>query len=295
MLNLKTLDDNYKSLINQSIQASIRARKKAGLDLKSPTNIDRLCEAYGITVRFNDINMEGMYEKSSKPRIHVSALRPLARRVFTCVHELGHHIFNHGSSIDELQDNLYKYKDRPPEEILADSFAAFTLMPTLGIRHAFNIRKLNPETASASEIYAIACNFGVGQATLVNHIHYSLQMISKQRRDELGKITPKKIRTELLGTETSEPLIYVDQHFNASTLDVEVGTMLLLPHKVIVDINMLSPKGSVQNGRIFQVFKTGITRVMIPGSEWATYIRVAKQNYVGLARYRHLEDEDEDE
>ena len=120
MLNLKTLDDNYKSLINQSIQASIRARKKAGLDLKSPTNIDRLCEAYGITVRFNDINMEGMYEKSSKPRIHISALRPLARRVFTCVHELGHHIFNHGSSIDELQDNLYKYKDRPPEEILAE-------------------------------------------------------------------------------------------------------------------------------------------------------------------------------
>lgn len=292
MLNVKTSGDKYKSLIKQSMQASILVRKKAGLDLKSPTNIDRLCDVYDITVRFNDINMEGMYEKSAKPRIHVSAFRPLARRVFTCVHELGHHIFEHGSTIDELQDDLHKYKDRPPEEILADSFAAFTLMPTVGIRHAFNIRNLNPQTASASEIYAIACNFGVGQSTLVNHIHYSLQMINKQRRDELGKITPKKIRTELLGTITPEPLIYVDQYLNSPTLDVEVGTLLLLPHKVIVDVNMLSPEGSVKKGRVFRVCKTGITRVIIPGTEWATYIRVAKQNYIGLARYRHLEDEE---
>lgn len=288
-----SLYNKYKTLVMRGMQTSIEARKKAGLDIKSPTNIDRLCEAYGITVRFNDINMEGMYVKNPKPRIHVSALRPLSRRIFTCMHELGHHIFNHGSTIDELQNNLSKYQDRPPEEILADSFAAFTLMPTIGIKNAFYVRSLNPETATASEIYAIACNFGVGQSTLVNHMCYSLNMITNKRRDILGKIPPKSIRTELLGTVVQEPLIYVDQHWNAPTLDVEIDTLLLLPHKVIVDVKMLKPEHELPNGRLFRANATGITRVMIPGSQWATYVRIAKRQYVGLAHYRHLEDEDE--
>lgn len=285
--------ERNKTLIKEAMFASVLARDKAGLNQKSPANIDALCDAYGIQVRFNDINMEGMYEKGPKPRIHVSALRPLARRVFTCIHELGHHIFKHGSTIDELQENSSQHNDRPPEEILADFFAAFTLMPTIGVRHAFNIRSLNPETATADQLYAIACNFGVGQATLVNHLFYTLQMISFKRRDILGKITPKKIRTELLGMEVPEPLIYMDRFFNASTLDTEVGTLLLLPHNVIVDVKMLKPEIELPSGRLFRAIKTGIAHVKIPEGQWATFIRIARHQYVGLAKYRHLEAEDE--
>ena len=83
-----------------------------------------------------------MYDREPKPRIHVSALRPLARRTFTCAHELGHHVFGHGSTIDELRDDQSKSAERPPNEILADAFAAFVLMPTLGLREAFTKRGL---------------------------------------------------------------------------------------------------------------------------------------------------------
>ena len=40
----------------------------------------------------------------SNPRINIfiSSLRPTGRQHFTCAHELGHHIFNHGMKIDEL-------------------------------------------------------------------------------------------------------------------------------------------------------------------------------------------------
>lgn len=87
-----------KALVMQGMQASITAHVKAGVDLKNPTCIYGLCEAHNVSVRFNDINMEGMYDRTPKPRIHVSALRPLARRTFTCAHELGHHVFGHGSA-----------------------------------------------------------------------------------------------------------------------------------------------------------------------------------------------------
>lgn len=109
---LNTSAAGRKTLVMQGMQASIEARVKAGLDLKSPACIYGLCEAHKVAVRFNDINMEGMYDRAPKPRIHVSALRPLARRTFTCAHELGHHVFGHGSTIDELREDQANSADR---------------------------------------------------------------------------------------------------------------------------------------------------------------------------------------
>src|SRR5574343_890645 len=114
-----------QNLVMKGMQASMAARTKAGLDLKSPVCIFGMCEALGVTVRFNDVNMEGMYDQKPKPRIHVSALRPLARRNFTCAHELGHHVVGHGSTIDELRDEQAQNVARPANAVLADAFAPF--------------------------------------------------------------------------------------------------------------------------------------------------------------------------
>ena len=282
--------DRHKALVLQGMQASITARTKAGLDLQSPACIYGLCEAHHVTVRFNDINMEGMYDRQPKARIHVSALRPLARRAFTCAHELGHHVFGHGSTIDELRDDHAQNADRPSNEVLADSFAAFVLMPTLGLREAFVKRSLDPNKASALDMYAIACNFGVGQATLVNHLAYGIDMISSVQRAQLGRITPKMIRTELLGQVVSEPLTIADLYWNSPTLDMEQGSFLTLPSGVVVDTEMLMPERDLAGSRLFRAMKVGITRVVIPGSSWATYVRIGRRQYIGLARFRHLEE-----
>lgn len=279
-----------KALVMRGMQASIAARVQAGVDLKRPTCIYGLCEAHHVVVRFNDINMEGMYDRMPKPRIHVSVLRPLARRVFTCAHELGHHVFGHGSTIDELREDQSNSADRPSNEILADAFAAFVLMPTLGLREAFAKRGLDPNRATALDMYAIACNFGVGQATLVNHLAYGIEMINQAQRDRLGRITPKMIRTELLGEVVPSPLTVVDQYWNSPTLDLEQGALVLLPARVVVDTSMLAPERELAAGRLFLAAKCGITRVAIPGTPWATYVRVARRQYVGLARFRHLEE-----
>jgi Zn-dependent peptidase ImmA (M78 family) len=279
-----------KALVMKGMQASIAARTKASIDLKTPICIYGLCEAHGVTVRFNDINMEGMYDRAPKPRIHVSALRPLARRAFTCAHELGHHVFGHGSTIDELRDDEMLGSYSQPNEVLANAFAAFVLMPTLGLREAFTRRSLDPNTASALDIYAIACNFGVGQATLTNHLAFGIRMITPVQQASLAKSTPKSIRGELLGANVPEPLIVADQYWNSPTLDAEAGTLLLVPAGVVADTAILMPERDLASGRLFRAVKPGITRLAIPGTSWATYVRVAPREYVGLARYRHLED-----
>ena len=278
----------------KGMQMSIKARAKVGVDLKSPACIYGICDAHDVTVRFNDINMEGMYDRSERPRIHLSALRPLARRAYTCAHELGHHLFGHGSTIDELRDDQTNSGDRPPNEILADAFAAFVMMPTLGLREAFARRRLDPNKATASDLFAIACNFGVGQSTLVNHLAYGIELITPVQRASLGRITPKMIRTELIGQIVTDPLTIADQHWSAPTLDVEEGTYLMLPAGVVVDTAMLMPDRDLASGRLFRAIKPGITHVTIPGTSWATYTRIARRHYVGLARFRHLEDMNDD-
>lgn len=283
-----------KALVLQGMQASINARLKAGMDLKSPICIYGMCETNNVTVRFNDINMEGMYDRVPKPRIHLSALRPVARRAFTCAHELGHHIFGHGSTIDELQQDYAERGDRPPNEILADAFASFVLMPTMGLREAFAKRAVEPKSATAVEMYAIACNFGVGQATLVNHLAYGIKEIGQAQRDRLGRITPKMIRTELLGEETATPLTLADKYWNSPTLDLEDGAFVILPPGVFVDTSMLAPERDLPSGRLFRAMRCGITRVVVPGTSWATFVRIARRRYTGLARFRHLEETADD-
>ena len=290
---MNILSINRQELFMQGMQLALKTRLKAGFNVKSPICIYKLCEIENVIVRFNDINMEGMYDRKPKPRIHLSALRPLGRRAFTCAHELGHHLFGHGSTIDELHSQI-NHIQQHPNEILADAFASNILMPTLGIKEAFAKRKIALNNATALDMYAIACNFGVGQSTLVNHLAYGINLISKSHRDKLGKITPKMIRTEILGIEVPEPLIFTDIYWNNETLDMEKGALVLIPHGTFVDVNMLSLHSENKFGKVFRAIKCGITRIAIPGTTWATIVRIAPPKYLGLAKFRHLE-EDVDE
>src|SRR5438874_13211824 len=106
--------------------------------------------------------MEGTYLKSDPPRILISALRPLFRRVFNCAHELGHHVFGHGSTIDELQEDGQEKPAFEPNEFLVNAFAGFLLMPPLAVRRAFTLRGWRPETATPEQCFIVACSLGVG-------------------------------------------------------------------------------------------------------------------------------------
>ena len=172
---------NRRVLATQAMQAATATRATAKVDQTGPVCIYGLCETLGIVVRFNNINMEGMYQRGFPPRIHLSARRPLPRRAYNCAHELGHHVFGHGLSVDELREDAKAQPWEDPKEFLADTFAGFILMPIIGLRRAFAVRGWTTETAKPAQIFAVACEFGVGYSTLLTHLSAGVDMLSRCR------------------------------------------------------------------------------------------------------------------
>lgn len=289
---------NRRTLATQAMQAAAATRAKAKLDQISPICIYGLCETLGVSVRFNNINMEGMYQRGVPPRIHLSARRPLPRRAYNCAHELGHHVFGHGSSVDELREDAKADPWEDPKEFLADTFAGFILMPIIGLRRAFSVRGWTPETATPAQLFSIACQFGVGYKTLLTHLSVGVNMLPRGRAAVLQRVKPKVLRAEILGVVTPEPLVVADRYYAAPTLDAEVDMLLHLPLGTEVTGDGLALEREIKTGRLFRAVKSGIFNASI--DDWAVFVRIAavQKNdtcgYVGLAQYRHLEEDPDD-
>lgn len=283
-----------RALANQAMLKSIDVRVEAKLDLMSPICIYELCDEHNVQVRFVKINMEGVYVADARPLILLSALRPLPRRNFTCAHELGHHIFGHHSTVDELLTDCEKSKTVDPKEFLANCFAGFLLMPTLGVRRAFVSRGWTPADATATQVFTIACSFAVGYETLLNHMCYSLEMISEEKAEILSKKPLPAIRKQILGVPLSKPLVIADEKWLLRTIDVEVGTRILVPANATGNGKLLTIEQDLAVGRLLRADRPGIERLQCPNSNWAVFVRISSAKFVGLSKYRHFEEVDDE-
>ncbi len=284
-----------RTLAREALLKSLDVRSEAGLSLNGPMDIYALCDHLGITVQFVPFSMEGLYRRGHPPRILLSAMRPLVRRNYTCAHEVGHHVFGHGSTIDELTAELATPGTFQPAEFLVQTFAGFLLMPTLAIRKAFAQRGWSATSATPAQLATVAGSFGVGYSTLVDHLTYSLDLLPRARADQLRKVPPARIRRELLGTDSARPLVVVDAYWSLPTIDIEVGTHLLLPLGVEVEGDLLEYQAELLTGCLYVARKSGIARVDHEGTNWAAFVRISRFQYVGLSQYRHLEDSDDED
>lgn len=279
-----------RTLILQGAQAASDARDQLGLDQTVPVDIYEVAEALAVRVRFLNVSMEGFYRKGKPPLIMLSALRPLARKAFTCAHELGHHWFGHGSTIDELQADD-RHPSDIPEEILANAFAAFMLLPTIGVRRAFNSRGWKVPTATPMQILTIASEFGVGYDTLLAHLAITLNDMPRHLREELGKWGPQRIRKRLLGTDDTEGLVILDGAHRASSVDLDAGFALAVPHGATVSGNVLVQRPPIADFDVYDAVGRG--RATVETETWKVEARVAPPKFIGPAGYRFLEDPDE--
>ena len=279
-----------KQLARQALEKSLEVREEYRYDFRSPLCVYELADRAAVKVQFvNDVSMEGVYAALAKPTVLLSSLRPPSRRAFTCAHELGHHFFGHGSTIDELQDDV---EDRAflPNEFLADTFAGFILMPAQGVKRAFSTRGLAATTATPEQIYHVASSFGVGYQTILAHLEYSLRYIPAPCANVLRKSRLPQIRERILGFATKSPLVIADRHHALGTLDAEVGTLVLLPRGAATDTDLIAPFKDTPNGTTFRAMRPGLARVSLANADWGVVVRVSRKDYAGLAKYRHLEE-----
>ena len=278
------------------MQAAAECRDELNLDPFGPVDPFAIATALGVKVVLIDTSMEGFYFKQPNPRVLLSSLRPVPRRAFTCAHELGHHWFGHGSTIDQLQEDE-RAESEKPEEVLANAFAAALLMPSVGLRGAFARRGWDQANPTPVQLFTIACQFGVGYATLLNHMSFTLREISAARRAELDRWTPQRIRRQLLDDDYDAMLV-VDALNEAANFDVELGTAVLLPPGVAAGGSALAFVRQGDDFDLYETVKRGIATVTGLTAPFAVRVMPKMSEnaagYVGAAANRFEEDPDED-
>lgn len=288
---IQRIDREKKNeLAREAMQATMDVRFQLGIGLEEPICSYSTCERLGVPVRFVDVSMEGIYSHKPLPRILLSAFRPLVRRHFNCAHELGHHMFGHSSKLDELKERLEDYDDLSPEEFIANSFAGHLLMPVLGIRRAFARRGKEAGSAQPHDLLAVSCEFGVSYDALGTQLAFCLNDITPSHRRELVNAR-LALQKSVVGDLDGRGLAFLDKHFSASTLDVEENYLIVAPKGAVASANCVMHVDDSAFGAIFKVAKPGIAELFVPNSSWTVSIRATRQNFVGLARYRFLEDD----
>ncbi len=168
-------------------------------------------------------------------------------------------------------------------------------MPKTAVLKGFSARGLDYRSCSPIDIFRVACWLGVGYSTLIYHLQASLGVLPDFRANELLRVTPKAIRSSLLGNTVAETLVLVDGMWDGRPVDVQVGDLVLVVDKTEIEGKVLCPREEVRSGRVFVAAAPGIGKLWSELSGWSTYVRVSRKNYVGRSIFRHLEEADEDE
>ncbi len=275
--------------IRKVVKRALKIRSQNDIPLDNSFCVIDLANKLGLEVKFVSLSsMEGAFLKESKT-ILLSTLRHEGRIRFTCAHELGHYIFDHGDHFDELVEEVHSGKSRY-EQLVSDMFASFLLMPETTVRNGFLIRGWDIKYPSHAEIYTIASYLGVGYSTLLNHMEYGLRILKLDKYNNLIKIQPKDVKSELCGFNITTNLLVVDKFWRGRPADMQVGDHLFVEGNVKIEGDCVK----IMNGELKSIVtaqKPGICRIMSDHVEMAIIIRVRKKEYAGRAIFRHLEED----
>jgi len=115
----------------------------------------------------------------------------------TAAHELGHHVFEHGTQADEHIDSLETLGRRswPKHEMVAEAFAAWFLMPPAAIDTALGALGIRRVTGPA-HVYQLSLWLGTSFRGTVRHLA-NLRRISQQQAAIWIEASPAALRRPL--------------------------------------------------------------------------------------------------
>ncbi len=281
---------NQRGLALQALQEAMQLRRILKQGIWDPVCPYDCAQSMGIEVRFDNIpTLEGIYVKQPGPVILVSSLRPPGRAAYSCSHEIGHHVFKHGTRIDHDLTNIYDAHNNA-DEFLAQVFAGYFLMPKSAVEAALAKRTWRFDTIDPIQIFTIANWFGVGYGTIIDHLQFSLKILPNRNADGLRKTAPQEVKASITGQDTKGNLILVDQEWSNRAIDVETGDLILLWPGIQLDGNQAQFRNRVDMGVIYEAIRPGIGLFHDPKIGWSSVLRVRKRGYTGRSVFRHLAD-----
>jgi Zn-dependent peptidase ImmA (M78 family) len=285
---------NRTALAQDAIRAALSLRARLGVGATQPLEVFQVAGRLGITAWFVDVpTLEGMYVGGDPAQILVSAHRPPGRQSMNCAHEIGHHVFGHGSRIDQyLQTESSSIS--VPDEYLANTFAANFLIHRTAVLRGLLERGISAFDPTAEQVYALANWLGVGYSALLYHLRSALKITPRRAADRLLLREPKDIRLEVLDRHCIPPtggdLVIVDAKWTGRAITAQVGDTVLVPEG-----SAFGDDCCRLEGRALRATRPGVGRVYNLQIGWSSYVCVSRRNYAGLAEYRHMEDDSDEE
>jgi Zn-dependent peptidase ImmA (M78 family) len=275
-----------RTMQREAAKQALRQRNLLDISPTQPVPIIDMAHRLGLQVWFRDAkSYDGYYNPGSPPIIVLSSLRPLGRTHFTCAHELGHHIFGHGQRLDE---DVYGSKVDDDERV-ANTFAAHFLMPRVLVDHALETRSIRADELQPGQVFRLASWLGVGFATLLTHLCYSLHLINVSRLRELKKCNLQKLKAEMVGTTVGrQDVLRVDRQWRDRSIDCRIGDyivsdQILSLEKGYLEEVTLTPAGYVYCARV--VGEDSCTT-----DDWRTAARISRGGRTVRAIYLYEEE-----
>ncbi len=278
----------------ETLRRAMQVRKAAGIPMDHAICVFDLAQQLDVEVWFKPLaSLAGLYSKPPDPLIIIGSDRPAGYQASTCGHELGHHVFGHGTRVDEYVAGAGRLRGDDPDEAIANLFSAHLLMPQAAVNRAFASRHWEYDSIGPEQVFTAACHLGVGYQALVHHLRWTLEAIEDPGFDRLLRIAPGVIRASILGREIAQDVVVVDSAWLDRPVDLVVGDVAILPSGCSVEGRAVEILARETSRMIVRACRRGLARADRSRDDWSAFLRVMPRGFDGAAIHRHLEDPDE--
>lgn len=277
-----------------ALRRAIEIRKRLAIPVDHAVCAIDLAQQLDIEVWLKPLaSLAGMYSAGDEPVIVLGSDRPAGYQASVCAHEIGHHVFGHGTRVDEYVEGAARARSDDAEEAAANRFSSHLLMPQAAVTRVFSVRGWSLSRPTPKQVYIAAGCLGVGYQALIHHLRWTIQSLAGNVFDQLLKFQAKHIRESLRGQATAENLIVADVQWLDRPLDLVVGDWAFLPVGARVEGSAVQVADETGTHVLVRAVRRGIARADEPRTDWSAFIRVMPKCFDGAAVHRHLEDPDE--
>jgi Zn-dependent peptidase ImmA (M78 family) len=185
----------------RGVQLAAREHSSLGTDLTEPIDIFSILTKREIDVMFRPLNpLYGAYlcGQGIADGILINVNHPPGLQRFTAAHEYGHRVMGHGTAYDEEAQIVPGKRRHTVQEVEAQTFAAYFLMPLKLVQTLLHRMELPLQLVRLSphDAYQLSLRLGVSYTAVVTHLQ-AIKKIDQETASNLQSVTPKAIKTQI--------------------------------------------------------------------------------------------------